>query len=197
MWAYFMPLFGAYMADQYWGRYKTIQISIFIAIFGHILLIISTVPPVLKHPHGAIACFSIGLIIFGIGTGGFKPNISPLIAEQYELKHPKQYIKVQKNGERVIVDPTMTVSRIYMYFYMMINIGALIGQIGMVYAEKYVGYWLSFVLPTILFSFCPFIMFFMRNKYVMRPPTGSVLAKAIKLWGFAMKGRWSINPFTT
>lgn len=192
-----MPLVGAYMADQYWGRYKTIQISIFIAILGHILLIISTVPPVLKHPNGAIACFSVGLIIFGIGTGGFKPNISPLIAEQYETKHPRQYIKVQKSGERTIVDPTMTISRIYMYFYMMINIGALIGQIGMVYAEKYVGFWLSFVLPTILFSFCPFIMFFMKNKYAMRPPTGSVLAKALKLWGFAMRGRWSINPFTT
>ncbi|KAL9583340.1 MAG: hypothetical protein Q9212_002772 [Teloschistes hypoglaucus] len=197
MWAYFMPLVGAYMADQYWGRYKTIQISIFIAIFGHILLIISTVPPVLKHPNGAIACFSVGLIIFGIGTGGFKPNISPLIAEQYETKHPRQYIKVQKSGERTIVDPTMTISRIYMYFYMMINIGALIGQIGMVYAEKYVGFWLSFVLPTIMFSFCPFIMFFMKNKYEMRPPTGSVLAKALKLWGFAMRGRWSINPFRT
>ncbi|KAL8639235.1 MAG: hypothetical protein Q9228_003714, partial [Teloschistes exilis] len=197
MWAYFMPLVGAYMADQYWGRYKTIQISIFIAIFGHILLIISTIPPVLKHPNGAIACFSVGLIIFGIGTGGFKPNISPLIAEQYETKHPRQYIKVQKSGERTIVDPTMTISRIYMYFYMMINIGALIGQIGMVYAEKYVGFWLSFVLPTILFSFCPFIMFFMKKNYAMRPPTGSVLAKALKLWGFAMRGRWSINPFKT
>ncbi|KAL8691611.1 MAG: hypothetical protein Q9218_003206 [Villophora microphyllina] len=197
MWAYFCPLFGAYMADQYWGRYKTIQISIFVAIFGHLLLIISTIPPVLKHPDGAIACFSIGLIIFGVGTGGFKPNISPLIAEQYEQRHPKQYIKVQKNGERTIVDPTMTVSRIYMYFYMMVNIGALIGQIGMVYAEKYVGYWLSFVLPTALFCCCPLVMLAMKKKTAMRPPTGSVLAKALKLWGFAMRGRWSINPIRT
>ncbi len=197
MWAYFMPLLGAYMADQYWGRYKTIQISIFIAIIGHIILIIATLPPVIAHPHGAIAAFAIGLIIFGIGVGGFKPNISPLIAEQYEAKHPRQYIKVQKSGERTIVDPTMTVSRIYMYFYLMINVGALIGQIGMVYAEKYVGYWLAIVLPTIMFLCCPTIMFLMRNKYARRPPTGSVLAKALKLWGLAMKGRWSVNPVTT
>ncbi|KAL8702725.1 MAG: hypothetical protein Q9201_004101 [Fulgogasparrea decipioides] len=197
MWAYFMPLLGAYMADQYWGRYKTIQISIFIAIVGHILLITSALPQVIAHPHGSIACFSIGLIIFGIGTGGFKPNISPLIAEQYEVRHPKQYIRVQKSGERTIVDPTMTASRIYMYFYMMVNIGALAGQIGMVYAEKYVGFWLSFVLPTALFCCCPVVMFLMRNKYAKRPPTGSVLAKALKLWGLATKGRWSINPVTT
>lgn len=185
------------MADQYWGRYKTIQISIFIALIGHIILIIATIPQVIAHRTGAIACFCIGLIIFGLGVGGFKPNISPLIAEQYESRHPKQYIKVQKSGERTIVDPTMTVSRIYMYFYLMINVGALAGQIGMVYAEKRHGFWLSFVLPTIMFLFCPLIMFLMRNKYARRPPTGSVLAKALKLWGLAMKGRWSINPVKT
>ncbi len=192
-----MPLLGAYMADQYWGRFKTIQISIFIAIIGHIILIISTLPSVIVHPNGAVACFAIGIIIFGIGTGGFKPNVSPLIAEQYESRHPKQYIKVQKSGERTIVDPTMTISRIYMYFYLMVNVGALGGQIGMVYAEKYVGYWLSFLLPTALFLCCPVIMLLMRKKYATRPPTGSVLSKALKLWGFAMKGRWSINPYTT
>ena len=197
MWAYFCPLLGAYMADQYWGRYKTIQVSIFIAIVGHIILIISTIPSVIAHPNGAVAAFAIGLVIFGVGVGGFKPNISPLIAEQYEAKYPRQFIKVLKSGERVIVDPTMTTSRIYMYFYMMINIGALIGQIGMVYAEKYVGYWLSFVLPTALFLCCPAIMFLMRNKYARRPPTGSVFHKAIKLWGFAARGRWSLNPIRT
>lgn len=197
MWAYFMPLVGAYVADQYWGRFKTIQISILIAIVGHILLIIATLPSVIATPNGSIACFCVGLIIFGIGTGGFKPNISPLIAEQYEAKHPKQYIKVKKSGERVIVDPTMTISRIYMYFYLMVNIGALAGQIGMVYAEKYVGFWLSFVLPTCLFLCCPTVMWLMRNKYARRPPTGSVLTKALKLWVLAMKGRWSLNPVTT
>ncbi|KAL8939613.1 MAG: hypothetical protein Q9211_002665 [Gyalolechia sp. 1 TL-2023] len=197
MWAYCMPLLGAYMADQYWGRYKTIQVSIAIAILGHIILIVATIPSVIAHPNGAVAAFSVGLVIFGVGVGGFKPNISPLIAEQYEAEHPKQYIQVQKSGERTIVDPTMTVSRIYMYFYMMINIGALAGQIGMVYAEKYVGFWLSFVLPTVMFLLCPIVMFLMRKKYARRPPTGSVTAKAFKLWVLAMKGRWSLNPVTT
>ena len=197
MWAYCTPLLGAYVADQYLGRFKTIQWSIGIAIVGHIILIVATLPPVIAHPHGAIAAFTIGLIIFGLGTGGFKPNISPLIAEQYEQQHPKQYIKVQKNGERTIVDPTMSASRIYMYFYMMVNVGALAGQVGMVYAEKRQGFYLSFVLPTIMFLFCPTVMYVMRNKYARRPPTGSVLAKALKLWGLAMKGRWSINPVRT
>lgn len=81
----------------------------------------------------------------------FKSNISPLVAEQYKRK--KLFIGT-RNGERVIVDPVITVSRVYMvsstrthhhraepnsvtqYFYLLINIGALVGQIAMTYSEK-------------------------------------------------------------
>lgn len=83
-----MPLLGAYMADQYWGRFKTIQISIAIALVGHVILIISAIPPVIVHPTGAITAFSIGIVIMGIGVGGFKSNISPLIAEQCRSLFP-------------------------------------------------------------------------------------------------------------
>jgi POT family proton-dependent oligopeptide transporter len=88
------------------------------------------------------------------GTGLFKSNISPLIAEQY--RRTKSFVITTSSGERVIVDPALTVSRMYMvsqpilitslrkfltifdsqYFYLFINIGAVIGQISMTYAEK-------------------------------------------------------------
>lgn len=131
---YIIPLFGAYVADTYWGRYKTVCVSVGIALLGHILLIISAVPGVIEKSHSALACFIIAIIVMGLGTGGFKSNISPLVAEQY--KRTKLFIGHTKSGERVIVDPIMTTSRIYMYFYLFINIGALIGQISMVYSEK-------------------------------------------------------------
>lgn len=59
-------------------------------------------------------------------------------------------IKTTANGERVIMDPAVTISRVYLYFYLMVNMGSLTGSIGMVYAEKYVGFWLSFLLPTLM-----------------------------------------------
>ena len=107
-----MPLFGAYVADTFWGRFKTICVAVGIALFGHILLIISAVPGVIENSHGALACFVIAIIIMGLGTGGFKPNISPLVAEQYRRTRP--FIRVEKNGERVICDPSLTAARIYM-----------------------------------------------------------------------------------
>jgi len=190
-----MPLVGAYIADEYLGRYRTIMYAIALALVGHCVLIVSAIPSVIASPNGAITCFSIGLIIMGMGTGGFKANISPLIAEQY--KETRFTVKTLPTGERVIQDPTLTISTIYMYFYMFINLGAVLGQIAMVYAEKYVGFWLAFTLPTVMFLLCPAVMFYCRNKYVHTPPTGSVLAKAIKIFRTNMKGKWSANPVAT
>lgn len=67
-----MPLFGAYLADQHWGRYKTIMISIGAALVGHAILCASAAPAVIRNPTGGIVAFSIGLVIMGVGTGGFK-----------------------------------------------------------------------------------------------------------------------------
>jgi POT family proton-dependent oligopeptide transporter len=87
-----MPLFGAYMADQFWGRFKTIQVACFVAILGHIILVISAIPPVIVHPNGSIACFAIGIVIMGVGVGGFKSNISPLIAEQCKFSKTYSFV---------------------------------------------------------------------------------------------------------
>ncbi|RPD65541.1 oligopeptide transporter [Lentinus tigrinus ALCF2SS1-7] len=193
-WVYVIPLFGAYIADTYWGRYKTVCVAVGIAIVGHILLIVSSVPGVIEKSHGALACFVIAIITMGLGTGGFKANVSPLVAEQY--KRTKLFIGQTSSGERVIVDPIMTTSRIYMYFYLFTNIGALIGQISMAYSEKYVGFYLAYTLPTAVFLLCPLVLFFGRNMYVTSPPRGSVLSKALRIWRTAMKGRWSWNPLT-
>jgi len=60
--------------------------------------------------------------------GGFKPNISPLVAEQMPMD--RMHVKPNpKTGERELVDPAVTITRIYLYFYLFINIGAL----GMLY----------------------------------------------------------------
>lgn len=94
----------------------------------------------------------------------------------------------------MIVDPAATVARIYLYFYLMINVGSLTGQVSMVYAERYVGFWLSYLLPTLLFCFCPLVLFLCRSRYYLVPPTGSVYTNAFRLWRLTMKGRWTPNP---
>ncbi|KAF2434373.1 putative peptide transporter [Tothia fuscella] len=192
-WAYLTPLFGAYIADAHLGRYKTIHVAIIVALVGHAVLTASAAPSVIVKPHSAIAAFAVGLIIFGIGTGLFKSNISPLLAEQQV--DTKMRIETTAKGERVIVDPAVTTSRIFLYFYMCINVGSLTGQIAMVYAEKYVGFYLSFLLPTVLFLIAPFVLLAFKKKYILSPPTGSVLSKFFRVWTTALRENWSHNSF--
>ena len=56
------------------------------------------------------------------------------------------------------------------------------------------GFWLSYTLPTIVFALCPIVLWVGKNRYVTSPPTGSVLASALRLWRHAAHGRWSLNP---
>lgn len=63
---YITPLFGAYIADTYWGRYKTICVAVFVTLIGHILLIVAAVPGVIEH-QSAIGAFVVALIVMGLG----------------------------------------------------------------------------------------------------------------------------------
>jgi proton-dependent oligopeptide transporter, POT family len=119
-----------------------------------------------------------------VGTGFFKANISPLLAEQ---SHDKRLRVEVRNGERVIVDPAATNTRIFLYFYFAINVGATAGQIAMVWVEKYVGFWLAFLLPTGLFLLCPFVLWANKKNYTLSPPTGSVLDKFMRMFFYVVK----------
>ncbi|KAF8139291.1 peptide transporter PTR2A [Mycena galopus ATCC 62051] len=189
------PFAGAYIADVHLGRFDTISVGVAISLLGHIILIISAVPGVIEHPDTALVIFLVALMTVGLGTGLFKANISPLVAEQY--RRTKPFVITIASGEQVIVDPALTVSRIYMYFYLMINVGSLFGQVLMTYCEKYVGFWLAFTAPTVAFLLCPIILFMGRKRYVRSPPTGSVFATFVRLLRFASKGRWNPNPVRT
>ena len=83
-----------------------------ITLVGHIILIISSIPPVIVHPKGALAALCLAIVVIGLGTGGFKANVSPLVAEQQ--RHLRPFISQTKSGERVVVNPSLTTSRIYM-----------------------------------------------------------------------------------
>ncbi|KIV76901.1 hypothetical protein PV11_08751 [Exophiala sideris] len=194
-WCYFTPLLGAWLADTYLGRYNMIMISIGCALTGHFILFVGATPSVLQQPSLALGTFIAGIIVFGLGTGGFKPNISPLIAEQ--IVSDTLRVRTTATGERVIIDPAQTSARIYNWFYLFINIGAFLGQITMSYAALYVGYYLAFLLPTVLFLLCPLVLVLCKKNYRLNPPEGSVLGPAIKLFLYATRGRWSLNPIRT
>ena len=111
-WCYVTPILGAVIADQYLGKYNTIVIFCCVYIVGLLVLTLTSLPAALDHGAG-LGGFIVAVIIIGLGTGGIKSNVAPLIADQY--KRRQMVIgKDDKTGERVIIDPAITIQRIYM-----------------------------------------------------------------------------------
>lgn len=193
-WAYTMPVVGGFLADAKLGRSGAIQWGIGIAVLGHVILTISAAPAVLDHPNAALGIFVLAILVMGVGTGFFKSNVSVAISEQ--VVEPL-HVKTLSSGERVLVDPAVTASRVYTWFYMCINIGSVAGQVSMSFAAKYVGFWLGFLTPTALFLLCPLVLLAFKRKYVMHGATGSILPAAWNSLRIASKGRYHLNPVRT
>jgi len=174
------------VADQFLGRYKAIMVFSCVYICGLIILLITSFPFAIENG-AALGGLAAAMTVIGLGTGGIKSNVSPLIAEQ--MTETRMKIKTTKSGERVIQDPNITFQRIYMIFYFSINIGSL-SLVGTVFMEKYTGYWTVNLLGLLVFL-CGFaVLIFGRKYYVIRPPQGSVLPHAFKaMWIGLTNGR--------
>jgi dipeptide/tripeptide permease len=188
-WCYVTPIIGAIVADQYLGKYSTIRYFSMIYMVGIFVLFVTSLPFSIKHG-GAFPGLIAAMFIIGLGTGGIKSNVSPLIAEQ--VRPTKPFVKALSNGKRVIVDPEVTVQRVYMIFYMCINLGS-ISAIATTILELHVGFWSAYLLPLLMFGVGYFVLVSGKKKYVIRPPQGGVIGNCFKALWIAMRNRFDLE----
>ncbi|KAJ6535213.1 hypothetical protein DFH09DRAFT_1325047 [Mycena vulgaris] len=159
-----LPLLGTYIVDTYWDRYNTICVAVVICLVRESLWIVAArdstdeTPPRVIVRSGVVGAFMVALRVMR-----FAP---PLVAEQY--RRTKLFVRTTSSGEKVTVDPVLNISRVY-------------SQIEMTCSERYVGFWLDYTLPMVVFLLFSIMLFFGRNYYVRSPLTGSVPAMALRL----------------
>ncbi|KAL1304300.1 hypothetical protein AAFC00_000704 [Neodothiora populina] len=181
--AYVIPVFGGYGADVYTGRYRMIMYGVLLCGVSHVIMICGAIPTVLKAGNG-IAPFMISLIILAIGAGVFKPCVALIVIDQYT--HQRAYTKTLKSGEKVVVDPEVTIQRLMLAFYACVNVGAFFA-IATTYSEKYVGYWLAFLLPGIVYFLLPILLLAISKHIIKKKPSGSALQNVVKICAMAIK----------
>jgi POT family proton-dependent oligopeptide transporter len=179
------PILGAIIADQYLGRYNTILIFCGVYIVGLVILTATSIPGALAHGSG-MGGYIAAIIVIGLGTGGIKSNVAPLIADQY--KRRQMTVSTDSKGERVIIDPAITIQRIYMIFYWCINIGCL-ALLPTPYMERDVGFWSAFLLCTCVFLVGTVVLVLGKKVYVVRPPQGSIITDAFRVIWMGIKNR--------
>ncbi|KAJ8616190.1 hypothetical protein MRB53_035562 [Persea americana] len=182
------PILGAYLADAHLGRYWTFVIASCIYLSGMCLLTLAVSVPSLKPPSCTPAAnvncksastlqlgvFFGGLYILAVGTGGTKPNISTIGADQFDDFEPKE--RAHKLS-------------FFNWWMFSIFLGTLFANTVLVYIQDNVGWTLGYGLPTLglLISVVIFLAGtpFYRHKVPSGSPfnrMGRVIVAAIRKW---------------
>ena len=175
---YFMPLFGAWLSDKFFGRYHTILwVSLFYCA-GHGVLACSDFA---GGVDGRIWCLFSGLALIAFGSGGIKPCVSAFMGDQFK---PEQSHLLQKA---------------YGAFYWSINLGSFFSFLVVPWVKNHHGYSWAFGVPGILMAIATLIFWLGTKHYVRVPPNRETkTAGFIKVFWHAMtstkdagKGFWS------
>ncbi|KAK7191062.1 peptide transporter PTR2-A (POT family protein) [Paraphaeosphaeria sporulosa] len=182
-WAYGSTVIGAIVADQYLGKFKAILVASSIYIVGLIILVATATPTAIQDGAGFGGLIA-AMITIGLGTGGIKANVTPMCAEQYQNARP--IVKTLKSGERVVVDPELTVQKLFSWFYWVVNVGALSPLITVNVEAKH-SFWLAYLIPliAIIISLCVFLVG--HKSYVKVPPQTSAIVDAVKTVAIACR----------
>ncbi|CAN3482028.1 peptide transporter Ptr2p [Diutina catenulata] len=188
-WCYVTPLLGGWLADTFWGKYWTIMASCIVYVCGMLILFVTSIPSI-TTVNAATGGYIAGIVLIGIGTGGVKANVSPLIADQ--VPKTKPVIKITKKGERVVQDPNITIQNVFMLFYLMINIGSM-SVIATTELEERVGFWAAFLLPFCFFFIGIAALVLGKNYYVHVPVSDRIIEKTFKVSWIAIKNKFNLD----
>jgi POT family proton-dependent oligopeptide transporter len=141
---YFTPLFGGYLADRYWGKYRTIFWLSLVYSAGHALLAIFD-----DQPTG----FYAGLLLIAVGAGGIKPCVAAFVGDQFTT--------AQKS----------LLPKIFAAFYWSVNIGSFTASLFIPKLLRYFGPSVAFGVPGILMLTATLVFWLGRKQYHEIPPS--------------------------
>ncbi|WJX10723.1 hypothetical protein P8452_01410 [Trifolium repens] len=184
------PILGAYVADAYLGRYWTFVTASVIYLLGMSMLTLSVTLPSLKPPECheidvtkckkastlQLAVFYGALYTLAVGTGGTKPNISTIGADQFDEFDTKE--KKQKLS-------------FFNWWMFSIFVGTLFANSVLVYIQDNVGWTLGYALPTLGLAISIIIFLVGTPFYRHKVPTGSPFTKMAKVIVAAIK-KWNV-----
>ncbi|KAE8660405.1 Protein NRT1/ PTR FAMILY 5.1 [Hibiscus syriacus] len=183
------PILGAYIADAHLGRYWTFVIASAIYLTGMSLLTLAVSVPALRPPSCGNGIkeedcnvrasllqkglFYCALYIIAIGTGGTKPNISTMGADQFDDFEPKE--RVQKLS-------------FFNWWMFSIFFGTLFSNTFLIYIQDNVGWNIGYGLPTVGLMVSILVFLVGTPYYRHKLPLGSftrifqVLVAAVSKW---------------
>jgi MFS family permease len=144
---YLFPLLGGWLADRYWGKYRTILWLSLVYSLGNVCLAMFV-----NEPYG----FYGGLFLIALGSGGIKPCVSSMVGDQFTAENKAQ------------------ASRVFQAFYWSVNLGSFFASafIPILLKASWAGPRVAFGIPGALMLLATLIFWLGRHRYVNVPPSG-------------------------
>ena len=142
---YYLPLLGGFLADKFFGRYRTILgLSLFYCL-GHGTLALF---------EGNFSGIYLGLALIALGAGGIKPCVSAFVADQFQ--------HLDESG----------LAKVYGIFYWSVNLGAAaaFAIIPALADNPHLGYRWAFGVPGVFMAIAALVYWAGTPLYVKRPP---------------------------
>jgi POT family proton-dependent oligopeptide transporter len=143
---YFFPLLGGWIADRFWGKYRTVLWLSMVYVAGHACLAL--------FDDNRIG-FYAGLFLIALGSGGIKPLVSAFVGDQFD--------STNKHRAKLVYDA----------FYWIINFGSFFASLLMPLFLRDLGPAIAFGIPGALMAIALCVFWLGRKRYVQLPPTPS------------------------
>ncbi|KAG7383873.1 hypothetical protein PHYPSEUDO_003230 [Phytophthora pseudosyringae] len=172
---YITPLFGAYLADEKWGRFRTILTFGIWYCVGDFLVAIAAHPDIMTEEAVVNPIFVIGLFVgIGVGTGAIKSNVITFGADQFDPNDPAEVHQKETY---------------FSYFYFCINFGAAFsyGYLSVLCVDgsaqipaEY-GYFATYMICAAVMVVAVFVFLAGSPRYVHMPPKDRSISTLLRL----------------
>ncbi|KAJ4847216.1 hypothetical protein Tsubulata_008464 [Turnera subulata] len=165
------PVLGAFIADSYLGRFKTVLVSTTFFLVGMVVLTLS-VSVVPGGDRGVV--FFVGLYIIAVGEGGHRPCAQTFAADQFDEDSPEE--KAAK-------------SSFFNWWYLGIVVGASSAILVVIYVQDNVGWaaGLGMLAGALVVAISIFLLGIKR--YRRQAPIGSPFTAVVQVLVAAVRKR--------
>ncbi len=147
---YILPLLGAWLADKFLGRYRTILYVSLLYCLGNGVLSMADLAGGDVELRRTI--LFTGLTLIAIGSGGIKPCVSAFLGDQMQNQSAQN------------------MTRIYAAFYWSINLGSFFSFLVIPWVRQNHGYGWAFGIPGIFMLLAVIVFWCGRKHYLHRAP---------------------------
>ncbi|KAF5742706.1 protein NRT1/ PTR FAMILY 5.6-like [Tripterygium wilfordii] len=177
------PLLGGYLADAYTGRFNMVLISSLIYLIGLSLLTMSQFIPSLKACNRGICTkprkihetvFFLALYCISLGTGGHKPCLQSLGADQFDDGHSEERKKKMSY---------------FNWWNFALSCGLFLGVTVIVYTQDNTSWGVAYLILAITMALTILIFYLGKPYYRYRLPQGSPLKPMLQVLVAAIRKR--------